>query len=506
MSVGVALVFSSRSSTARLALLLSRISLSTFVTMSFIKSFLFSVALSSTFVYAAPKDGSLLGNTLNGLGETVGDLADGVEGILPSLTSALEVATATLLSPSAIGEASSRLSSAIQAEATAATIVDVGIDLVESGLTTENVDDVVGFVDGLLDGENSSNNVNPRTPFPPAFPKAARNDAAYSLPEKTLRGAIYIPETFQYGRRGAPQPIILVPGTGNTGYITFKGNYIPLLQGSTIGDPVWLNIPGFLLNDAQQNAEFVAYAVNYIYGISNHRKPAVFSWSQGGIDAQWAFKYWPSTRSRVTDLVAFSPDFHGTILADLIAVGEPLPPAVLQQKYNSDFITTLRANGGDSAYVPTTTVYSGFFDEIVEPQQGTNASAFILDARRKGVSNNEVQAVCPPGSAGGSFYTHEGTLYNPLGFALAVDALKHEGPGRSSRLNLATVCAPYLTPNLELAEFLLTENAILVAGAAILAYPNKVFDEPPIKRECYRIRSIYVCLTDCETGYALRSN
>lgn len=85
------------------------------------------------------------------------------------------------------------------------------------------------------------------------------------------------------------------------------------------------------------------------------------------------------------------------MLADLIDVGEPLPPSVLQQEYNSNFITTLRNNNGDSAYVPTTNVYSGFFDEIVEPQQGRGASAFLSDVRRQGVTNNEVQAVCPPG-------------------------------------------------------------------------------------------------------------
>lgn len=472
--------------------------------MSLIKSFLFSVALFSTFTCAAPRDGGLGEDLTNGLGDTVNGVVDGAEGLLPSLTSALETATATLLSPSSVSDAASRLSSAIEAEATANTYVDVAIDLVEAGLTTENVGDVVGFVNDLLDGENSSNNVNPRKPRPAAYPRAGPNDAPYDLSEQTLRGAIYIPETFQYGRRGAPQPIILVPGTGNTGYITFKGNYIPLLQGSTTGDPVWLNIPGFLLGDAQKNAEFVAYAVNYIYGISNHRKPAVFSWSQGGINAQWAFKYWPSTRQRVTDLVAFSPNFHGTILANLIAIGEPLPPSVLQQQYDSNFISTLRSNGGDSAYVPTTTVYSGFFDEIVQPQSGRNASAFLLDAGPKAVTNNEVQAVCPDGSAGGS-YTHEGTLYNPLGFALAVDALKHDGPGRPSRLNLAAVCEPYLTPGLDLADFLLTENAILVAGATLLTYPEKVFEEPTIKRES----SCLLCSsqglrTDFSTGYALR--
>lgn len=402
---------------------------------------------------------------------------DSYTGILSALTTV----TATKPTPTSTGQASAVLESIFNTTQTSGALYPEISQLVASGLTTDNVAQALAFVDGVLDGENSDQNNNPRNPNPPAYPKAGPKDAPYDLSEETLRGAIYIPSTFQYGKKGAPQPIILVPGTGDTGYTTFVGNYIPLLQGSKIGDPVWLNIPEYLLGDAQTNAEYVAYAINYIYGISNHREVAVFSWSQGGIDSQWAFKYWPSTRNRTTDLVAFSPDFHGTVLANLIAApGEPLEPSLLQQEYNSNFITTLRANGGDSAYVPTTTVYSGFFDEIVEPQQGTGASAYLLDARGVGVTNNEVQLVCA-GQIAGSFYTHEGTLYNPLGFALAVDAIQHDGPGQMSRLNLAQVCSTYLTPGLDLTDFLLTENSILIAGIAILEDPDKVFVEPPIK-------------------------
>ncbi|EMD00999.1 hypothetical protein BAUCODRAFT_191248 [Baudoinia panamericana UAMH 10762] len=411
---------------------------------------------------------------LNNLGST----STGSAGYSSAL-SLLQSVTPTA-SPTDVQQASATLSAIFQASPTPNNLYAAIGELVAQGLTTDNVGTAAEFVEGALTGQNSEININLRSPSITVYPKANSSDAAYDLTEAQLRAVIYIPSTFQYGKKGAPQPVILVPGTGDTGYTTFIGNYIPLLQGSTVGDPVWLNIPGYLLNDAQTNAEYVAYAINYIYGISNKRKVAVFGWSQGNIDSQWAYKYWPSTRSKVTDHVAFSPDYHGTVIANFIALNEPLPPSLLQQEYNSNFITTMRRNGGDSAYVPTTTIYSGFFDEIVEPQQGTGASAFLLGNNGIAVSNNEVQTVCA-GQAAGSFYTHEGTLYNPLGYALAVDALSHDGPGNPSRLDLPTVCSQYLTPGLDLGDFLETENSILIAGLAIGVYPNKVVTEPAIK-------------------------
>jgi hypothetical protein len=425
---------------------------------------------------------------LGSLGGVLGNIIDPINNILDGETDSsdpygevldiLKPLKATTR-PSDTQQAYKTVNSVFGASPTPNNIIDSAARLVAQGLTKDNVESALDFVTGVLEGENSEDNDNPRNPTPAAYPKAGPSDAPYSLDEDELRAVIHIPSTFQYGKAGAPQPIILVPGTGNTGYITFSGNLIPLLQGSAIADPVWLNIPGYLLNDAQVNAEYVAYAINYIYGISNQRQVAIAAWSQGNIDAQWAYKYWPSTRDRVTDHIGFSPDYHGTVLANVIEIpGEPLPPSVLQQNYDAKFIQTLRNNGGDSSYVPTTNIFSAT-DEVVQPQFGDNASGRLQDARGAGASNNEVQVVCK-GELAGSLYTHEGVMYNPLGFALLKDALAHDGTGQPSRLNLQSVCNDFLTPELDLADFLLTENAILVAGLAILTYPDKVYEEPPI--------------------------
>jgi hypothetical protein len=291
-------------------------------------------------------------------------------------------------------------------------------------------------------------------PDPPigVFPSASSSDAPYDLSETTLRAAVRIPTGFTYG---AKPPVILVPGTASTGYLTFQGNYIPLLSGASYADPVWLNIPSFSLGDAQTNAEYVAYAINYIASLTG-KDVTVMAWSQGNLITQWAFKYWPSTRTKVTDFVAFSADFHGTLNAYLLCDGLPLSigctPSISQQDYGSKFVAALRSDGGDSAYVPTTSIYSST-DEIVEPQSGTGASAYLLDARGVGVTNVDIQSICGLTGAGG-LVTHQGVLFNALAYALAVDALTNDGPGELSRINTATVCSEVVTPGLEVDDII----------------------------------------------------
>jgi hypothetical protein len=106
------------------------------------------------------------------------------------------------------------------------------------------------------------------------------------------------------------------------------------------------------------------------------------------------------------------------------------------------------------------------FDEIIQPQENTGASAYVLDESNVGVSNTELQNACTIAQPGGTLYTHEGVLYNALAFALAKDALTHAGPGDLSGLSVADVLAT---------EAIMVE---LMLGA--LTYPTKLFTEPSI--------------------------
>jgi hypothetical protein len=71
-------------------------------------------------------------------------------------------------------------------------------------------------------------------------------------------------------------------------------------------------------------------------------------------------------------------------------------------------------------------------------------------------------------------------LYNPLAFALAMDALKNGGPGETSRLDLTTVCNEIISPGLTLTDVVITEEAAVLAALSTLLYTDKQLTEPAI--------------------------
>lgn len=356
-------------------------------------------------------------------------------------------------------------------------IVVASQDTIQKSLASKSVLDVLnGYSNNSIDSTNNTGNPAPSQTI---YPSKSPNDAPYSVSQQDLQDAIYIPSSFSYGKNGK-KPVILIPGTAVPAGITYYFSFENLAQAAPSADVCWVNIPGASLGDAQVNSEYVAYAMNYISAISSGANVSIISWSQGGLDTQWALKYWPSTQSVLEDFIAISPDFHGTTEADFLCPGLDklaCTPSIWQQRYDANFVSALRKNGGDSAYVPTTSIYSSS-DQIVQPQSGTNASAYMLDTRGVGVTNNELQTVCAGQPAGG-IYSHEGVLYNSLAWALAVDALNNPGPGEPSRLNLTQVCSELIAPELNLEDVLGTEGLLFIAMAEIGQYQPKTSSEPP---------------------------
>lgn len=210
------------------------------------------------------KRAGILGNLLSSLDPSdLTQIQSVLQGIVPSST------------PTSVEEAASRLQSAY-ASATPSGLWEAAALVLNLGVGNGDLQSIAAGVSSQA--ENNPDNSNPRNPAKSIYPKKSSRDAPYHQFEKNLRDNIYIPSSFTYGQK---PPVILVPGTGARGGNNFIGNLIPLLQGKSYADLVWINPNVFQLADAQSNAENVAYAINYISGISNNRNVSIIGWSQG---------------------------------------------------------------------------------------------------------------------------------------------------------------------------------------------------------------------------------
>lgn len=172
--------------------------------------------------------GDLTGALSNVLGDAVGDIDNALSEVgvgklvgtqaWSTISSALAQVTATKTQTNA-ASAISQLSS-IHAAKPSANLFEFVAAVAAEGLTADSPNDLLGFVDGLASGENSMSNVNIQQPKVSIYPKKG-SDPKYSVTESSLRSAIYIPASFQWGK---VQPVILMPGTGATGYFTYVGN------------------------------------------------------------------------------------------------------------------------------------------------------------------------------------------------------------------------------------------------------------------------------------------
>ncbi|SPO32409.1 probable Lipase B precursor [Ustilago trichophora] len=266
------------------------------------------------------------------------------------------------------------------------------------------------------------------------------------------------------------KPILLVPGTGTTGD-SFDSSWIPL--SSMLGyNPCWVSPPPFMLNDSQINAEYIVNAVNVLYAGSGSTKVPVITWSQGGLATQWALTFFPSIRSKVDRLMAFAPDYKGTVEASFLNAVGASSQSVWQQTAGSAYTTALMNAGGLTQIVPTTNLYSAT-DEVVQPQV-TNSpldSSYLFNGK-----NIQVQTVCGPLFLLG----HAGSLTSQFSYVVGKSALASASGQAQSRDYGITDCNPLPANPLTAEEKLKASGLIAVAGANLLAGPKQDC-EPDLK-------------------------
>lgn len=280
---------------------------------------------------------------------------------------------------------------------------------------------------------------------------------------------------------GSAGPVLLLQGTGATAKDNWSWTYQPALD--RLGIP-WcaMDLPDQATSDVQIAGEHVVYALRVMAQRSG-RKVSIIGHSQGGMVGRWALRWWPDTRNLVEDLIGFAPSNHGTTQAQCSAE-DPCGAAGWQQRDEADFIAALNSRQETFAPISYTSIYTRV-DQTVQPNQDAQTGSSSLrtgDGRRTNVAT---QDLCPAAA-----YEHLLIgLVDPVAYALAVDALTHDGPADPARVSPA-VCLEVLHAGINP----LTAAADGAAAAAsFAAYSARTLPaEPPL--------ACYVFAAGCGSG------
>jgi len=305
-----------------------------------------------------------------------------------------------------------------------------------------------------------------------AAPAAAHADGPpLSVAPATLAAALSCPQSPAGAARA---PVLLIPGTDLQPQPNFDWNYEPAL--TRAGIP-WctVTLPRYALSDIQVAAEYVVYALRRMHAQAG-RRVSIIGWSQGGMIGRWALKYWPDTRGMLEDLVGLAPSNHGTTGARTVCASS-CPPAFWQQRDDAKFIAALNQGGETYAGVDYTVAYT-HDDEIVQPNADARSGSSALRTGGGRISNVGLQDICPADSAD---HFALGS-YDPVGWAIAYDAITHEGPADPARIDRG-VCAQPFMPGVDPVTFAADYARFVGTVAPAQAQSEYVSAEPPLK--CY---------------------
>jgi len=298
---------------------------------------------------------------------------------------------------------------------------------------------------------------------------------ALQVPRTLLRAALRCTPSVRTNPR---EPILLVPGTTLTPEENFSWNYERALN--ALGLPFCtIELPNKAMSDIQVAGEYVVYALRKMSSFEGHskaRKVQIIGYSQGGMVPRWALRFWPDTRKLVDDDVGLDASNHGTITAESSCLKEGCAPAIWQQRNTSAFIAALNSYQETFPGISYTEIYTQE-DEIVVPNTNEEGSSSVHTGGGQ-IANIAVQEVCPGHKAE---HLAMGS-YDPVGYALALDAVTHAGPAEKARIALS-VCAEAFQPGVDPETFATEDAKYDQEIAETFGNSPHVASEPPLK--CY---------------------
>lgn len=292
---------------------------------------------------------------------------------------------------------------------------------------------------------------------------AAAAEPQLTVPRAKLAAAVHCTANT---RNASREPILLSTGTGAAGsefYATLK----PALD--AYGHPsCYVDYPDYTTADVQVSVQYLVFAIRREARIAD-RPLAIYGISQGALLPRIALTYWPSLRSKVTDVIAAAGTQHGTTveIGSGCSQAQPCPPAVWQQVRGSNFLSAFNPQPDESPGATAWTTVRSLSDEVVQPQAGPHPTSAL-----RGAANVVIQNVCP-----GRRQSHIGTAYDSVTWAALLDAVAHKGTAKASRLP-ASVCSHKYASGLNEQQ---TDAEI---GAAYGLIVNRLFNQvPKVPRE-----------------------
>jgi triacylglycerol esterase/lipase EstA (alpha/beta hydrolase family) len=291
----------------------------------------------------------------------------------------------------------------------------------------------------------------------------AAADPAITVPRGALQAALQCPHAFVHRNH---EPVLLVHGTGLNADESWAWNYELALAPSGF-DWCAVTLPNRALGDIQISSEYVAWAVEHIHALA-HRRVAIVSHSQGGMEGRWALRWWSRARADTADLIDLASPNHGIYAADACAGSGNCWPAVWQMASGSHFLKALNSGSETPGRVSYSQIYSQT-DELVEPSTTPPLNGGANTA------NVAIQSICP-----GRVVHHAGLLSDPVVWELALDALTHPGPANAERIDRGA-CLQTAMPYVNEAD-VLTGNVFLYSRAGLAFYQHPgVSAEPALK-------------------------
>jgi len=266
-------------------------------------------------------------------------------------------------------------------------------------------------------------------------------------------------------------PVLLVPATWVSPGEHYGWNYIRAFD--ALGWPYCeVTTPKYAMEDMQISAEYVVYAIRTMYEQAG-RPIAILGGSQGGTLPRWALRFWPDIRQMVEEHVGLAPPNHGA-LGPVIFCTPDCAPALWQLRYDSNFMQALNSGQETFPGISYTEIYT-HQDQIVTPAlDDTDSSS--LHGGGGHIVNVALQDVCPVHVA-----EHiKAITYDAVAYALAIDALTHDGPADPARIN-PRVCGQEFHPGVDPATFPTNYNNTVVPAMYRQATAPRVGSEPALR-------------------------